>query len=116
MTYPQDSNFPDIQLLYPNSTARSEVVYAKRGASIFSKRELFEEGMRRYGKDSLVARSRPSRIRREVAKRDLAGRANGTIDPWYGCFIYDEMIDYAMNYTYPWSEYSVTRLLHCAPS
>ncbi|OJA14522.1 hypothetical protein AZE42_12633 [Rhizopogon vesiculosus] len=36
-------------------------------------------------------------------KRDLAGRANGTIDPWYGCDVYDEMLDYAINFTFPWS-------------
>lgn len=60
--------------------------------------------MSRYGTRSLVARDRPNHARRELAKRDLVGRANGTIDPWYGCFIYDEMIDYALNYTYPWSE------------
>ena len=39
------------------------------------------------------------------AKRDLSLRANGTIDPWYGCFIYDEMIDYAFNFSKPWSAY-----------
>ena len=36
-------------------------------------------------------------------KRDLSGRANGTIDPWYQCDIYDEMIDYALNFSLPWS-------------
>ena len=40
---------------------------------------------------------------RWLARRDLSGRANGTIDPWYGCFIYDEMIDYAFNFSKPWS-------------
>jgi carboxypeptidase D len=35
-------------------------------------------------------------------KRDLSGRANGTIDPWYGCDTYDEMIDYALNFSVPW--------------
>ena len=35
-------------------------------------------------------------------KRDLTGRANGTIDPWYACDIYDEMIDYALNFSLPW--------------
>ena len=34
--------------------------------------------------------------------RSLADRANGTIDPWYGCDLYDEMIDYAVNFTFPW--------------
>ncbi|KAH9832569.1 alpha beta-hydrolase [Rhodofomes roseus] len=105
LTYPQDGNFPDIQLVYPNDTGRDELVYAKKSASLYSKKELLNEGMRRYGKESLQARDRPNRVRRELAKRDLVGRANGTIDPWYGCFIYDEMIDYALNYTYPWSYY-----------
>ncbi|KAF8137719.1 Alpha/Beta hydrolase protein [Boletus edulis] len=32
----------------------------------------------------------------------LHSRANGTIDPWYQCDIYSEMIDYAINFTFPW--------------
>ena len=104
LTYPQDGNFPDLQLIYPNSTARSELVYAKKSSPMYSKRELLREGMRRYGRASLRTRDRPNHLRRELAKRDLAGRANGTIDPWYGCFIYDEMIDYALNFSLPWSE------------
>ena len=36
-------------------------------------------------------------------KRDLSGRANGTIDPWYGCFLGDELRDYALNFSLPWS-------------
>ena len=39
---------------------------------------------------------------REAWKRSLAGRANGTIDAWYGCNLFDEMIDYAVNFTFPW--------------
>ena len=38
-----------------------------------------------------------------AAKRDLSQRSNGTIDSWYGCFIYDELIDYALNFSAPWS-------------
>ncbi|PIL29186.1 hypothetical protein GSI_09235 [Ganoderma sinense ZZ0214-1] len=44
--------------------------------------------------------------RREEArsqwKRDLTGRPNGTIDPWYGCDVWQEMWDYAFNFTFPW--------------
>ena len=40
-----------------------------------------------------------------LARRDLSMRANGTIDTWYGCLIYDEMIDYALNFSAPWSEW-----------
>ncbi|KAH9930296.1 Alpha/Beta hydrolase protein [Fomitopsis serialis] len=105
LSYPQNGNFPDLQLIWPNDANRSEFVYAKKSASMYSKRGLLSEGMRRYGEASLQARDRSNRIRRELAKRDLVDRANGTIDPWYGCFLYDEMLDYALNYTYPWSQY-----------
>ncbi|KAL0948433.1 hypothetical protein HGRIS_011011 [Hohenbuehelia grisea] len=37
-------------------------------------------------------------------KRDLTGRANGTIDPWYGCDLYSEMLDYALNFSFPWTQ------------
>lgn len=42
--------------------------------------------------------------RRQAWKRDLSGRANGTIDPFYGCFLLDEVTDYAQNFSFPWSE------------
>ncbi|KIJ51875.1 hypothetical protein M422DRAFT_26559 [Sphaerobolus stellatus SS14] len=38
----------------------------------------------------------------EVWRRGLDGRAKGTIDPWYGCDTYDEMVDYALNFSAPW--------------
>ena len=47
--------------------------------------------------------------RREEArsqwKRDMTGRPNGTIDPWYGCDVWQEMWDYAFNFTFPWSTF-----------
>lgn len=41
--------------------------------------------------------------KRTQRKRDLTERANGTLDPWYGCDLFDEMWDYAFNFTFPWS-------------
>ena len=38
-------------------------------------------------------------------KRDLSGRANGTIDPWYACFLALELRDYALNFSLPWSAF-----------
>lgn len=47
-----------------------------------------------------ISLSKRERIRaREAWKRSLA---NGTIDSWYGCDLYDEMLDYAINFTFPW--------------
>lgn len=42
--------------------------------------------------------------KREQWKRDLSGRANGTIDPYYKCDLIDEVLDYALNFSAPWSE------------
>jgi hypothetical protein len=44
--------------------------------------------------------------RRELGRRSLAGRPNGTLDPYYGCSLLGEMWDYAVNYTYPWSTFA----------
>ena len=49
--------------------------------------------------------------KRQAWKRDLRGRANGTIDPWYGCFLMSEATDYALNFSMPWSELSSARSL-----
>ena len=40
-------------------------------------------------------------------KRDLSLRANGTIDPWYGCNLLDELVEYAVNFTFPWSAFFI---------
>ena len=41
-----------------------------------------------------------------MEKRDLSGRANGSIDPWYGCFLSSELSDYALNFSMPWSKHN----------
>ncbi|KAI0954566.1 hypothetical protein AcW1_006420 [Taiwanofungus camphoratus] len=106
LTYPQDSHFADIQLVYPTDSGRANQVYMQKKTkrdSAWSKRGLWAEARARYGESNVRARHRSGHLRREQAKRDLAGRANGTIDPWYGCFIYDAVVEYALNYTFPWS-------------
>lgn len=54
-------------------------------------------------KHAVIERERRKRAWKKE-KRDLSGRANGTIDTWYGCFLGDEMQDYALNFSLPWSE------------
>ena len=56
------------------------------------------------------------RERRQRAwKRDLSLRANGTVDPWYGCNLLDMLVEYAVNYTFPWSKFwsREPSLSHC---
>ncbi|KAJ7200472.1 Alpha/Beta hydrolase protein [Mycena haematopus] len=58
-----------------------------------------------HGPDALFKRSdflQRREAERQQWKRDLSGRANGTIDPFYGCFLLDELEDYAVNFTFPW--------------
>ena len=64
----------------------------------------------------MVKRTTPASLREVAAreerkrewkkeKRDLTGRANGTIDPWYGCDLQGEIEDYALNFSIPWSTF-----------
>ena len=59
----------------------------------------------------LMSAARLDKRKRELAqrewKRDMSSRFNGTIDPWYGCDLLDYVTDYALNYTYPWSNDTV---------
>ncbi|KIJ26709.1 hypothetical protein M422DRAFT_272221 [Sphaerobolus stellatus SS14] len=37
-------------------------------------------------------------------RRDLTGRTNGTIDPFFECDLFVEVLSYALNFTKPWSD------------
>ncbi|KAJ7278049.1 alpha/beta-hydrolase [Mycena rebaudengoi] len=50
----------------------------------------------------------PTLPKRELALREERRQSpNGTLDPWYGCFLFAEMTDYALNYSFPWCNSSV---------
>ncbi|RDX51221.1 alpha/beta-hydrolase [Lentinus brumalis] len=95
LTYPQNGHFPTLQFVNPSDPHRSEF------QTLAAKRQFFRKTL---SKSALAASANIKRSEDgAVAKRDLSMRANGTIDPWYGCFIYDEMIDYAFNFSAPWN-------------
>ncbi len=63
-----------------------------------------DNAARDMGRDVFSTRELEEReSRRQEWKRDLSGRANGTIDPMYGCFLAAELEDYALNFSLPWS-------------
>ncbi|KAJ7112959.1 alpha/beta-hydrolase [Mycena epipterygia] len=98
LTYPQNGHFPTLKdpsfgsSIPAGSRARTSLkaLAAQNGrfsqASRSDKREL--------------ARREESR---QLWKRNLEGRPNGTLDPFYGCFIYGELLDYATNFSFPWT-------------
>lgn len=112
LTYPQNGHFPTLNPPFPQYaderarqrlTKHSIVKQALKSNSFDRKRDLSERDL----DDETLGRLQ----RRDAWKRDLSGRANGTIDPYYQCDLYDEMIDYAVNFSIPWSKFgpSVTR-------
>ncbi|OJT09780.1 Vitellogenic carboxypeptidase [Trametes pubescens] len=103
LTYPQNGHFPTLTFVEPSNNEEPF-----RALSRFNSRTRHETRLRarsvlRNAKRSARIEQRDSVAAAAAKKRDLSGRANGTIDPWYGCDIYDEMIDYAVNFSAPWN-------------
>ena len=109
LTYPQNGKFPTLNPPF-------DVAFSKADRSRLSHRVLkskvFRQALQRNEFDdhvSLDKRDMKSTTlrrmeKRDAWKRDLAGRANGTIDPFYECDLFFEMIDYATNFSLPWSQ------------
>ena len=106
----------DLNLTYPQTggTFPPQIVTSGQIANQTAKQALFTTSSRKqYSEYAARMHSYPDMRRadalerREEArsqwKRDLTGRPNGTIDPWYGCDVWQEMWDYAFNFTIPWS-------------
>jgi len=108
LQYPQPAHFPTLKAPIPdNSTASPDKYNAKLTKKRFVREvqdRLVAKLRRRRSEGALLEHG--ARLRaRDMWKRDLAGRANGTIDPWYQCDLYSEMIEYAINFTFPWCTY-----------
>jgi len=109
LQYPQPAHFPTLNAPMPFGFTSS---FRKYDAKLTKKRFMREvqdrlvAKLRKRGSESALLEHGERLRARDMWKRDLAGRANGTIDPWYQCDLYSEMIDYALNFTFPWCTYS----------
>jgi carboxypeptidase D len=94
LTYPQEHKIPSLEF------------HSGGGALHILKRDVEErvqerhESIRSLG---ILKRDQAREEARQQWKRDLSQRMNGTIDPWYGCSLLAEAVDYAVNYTWPWN-------------
>lgn len=109
LTYPQQGGFfPTLNTFKEVSTdERLKLTSGARSTTTSWKQSIAEKYYEQLNAGNAGKRS-PIHERREekrqVWKRSLAGRANGTIDPFYGCDVFDEMTDYAVNFSFPWSK------------
>ncbi|KAJ6581885.1 Alpha/Beta hydrolase protein [Mycena capillaripes] len=99
LTYPQNGIIPTVH--FTDATDR-DVPFLQK--TKYAKRGLVAEIAQRYAELETTERDLISHQRqRGTWKRDLSLRANGTLDPWYGCALLPEFIDYALNYSAPWN-------------
>ncbi|KAI9568045.1 alpha beta-hydrolase [Boletus coccyginus] len=106
LQYPQPAHFSTVNAPIPSGSMLSSRKYdakltKKRFAGELQDRIVAK--LRRRGSEGALLEYGERHGARDMWKRDLAGRANGTIDPWYQCDLYSEMVDYAINFTFPWS-------------
>ncbi|KAJ6589260.1 alpha/beta-hydrolase [Mycena capillaripes] len=93
-TYPQNGHFPTL-----SDPSFGSSIFAARKAHKLSLKTLAKQN----GRFSSTSLDKRELARREEWKRSIAGRPNGTLDPFYGCFIYFELLDYASNFSFPWN-------------
>ncbi|KLO07454.1 alpha/beta-hydrolase [Schizopora paradoxa] len=110
----------DVNLTYPQNGIISTVPPPQTGLAsadkveaLTSRRPLLRTIVKALAESTAVKRKRDPELdrresRRREWKRDLSGRANGTIDPNYGCFLSAELEDYALNFSIPWSIFPET--------
>ncbi|KAJ7117599.1 alpha/beta-hydrolase [Mycena epipterygia] len=99
LTYPQEGIIPTVNFI---DARDRDVPFLERKK--YAKRGLVAEITQRYAELEPTERDLLARQReRGTWKRDLSLRANGTLDPWYGCALLPEFIDYALNYSAPWN-------------
>ncbi|KAJ7479829.1 alpha/beta-hydrolase [Mycena latifolia] len=99
-TYPQNGHFPTLR--DPSFGSSTQLTGKARSLSLNALAAHNGRLSQVSGSDKRELTRREEQ--RQAWKRDLAGRPNGSLDPFYGCFIYSELTDYAMNFSFPWNQ------------
>ncbi|KAK2463588.1 hypothetical protein APHAL10511_004339 [Amanita phalloides] len=96
LSYPEKQTIPPVRFTGPTQRNLPWYMSASRFRKTFALKKLQRRAETIPPHDDNETK--------QFGKRNLAGRANGTIDPWYGCVLLNEFIDYAINFTFPWNE------------
>jgi carboxypeptidase D len=106
LTYPQNGHFRTLR--DPRQREGAPARFAALNRLKKSPLTLLKAVQAKKGKSKLLPVKRREVLRREERrqewKRSIAGRPNGTLDPFYGCFLFEEMWDYAFNFSSPWTQ------------
>ncbi|THU97262.1 alpha/beta-hydrolase [Dendrothele bispora CBS 962.96] len=114
LTYPQQGIIPTLTdpfttgFVYGAVNGTTDFRQRSRSRLGYSNSLRFADRLSTTGQGRRSLHS-PREVREEAArawKRDLSARPNGTLDPFYGCFLFEEMVDYAINFTFPWSGFT----------
>jgi carboxypeptidase D len=110
LTYPQNGILPSI--VGPSSLGSAPPIGG--GMSKLQRNKMLKRTLEHVERAEEVQKREAGRHtkrniqaqrQREVLKRNLTGRPNGTIDPFYKCDTVDELLDYALNFSEPWGEF-----------
>ncbi|KAJ7143727.1 Alpha/Beta hydrolase protein [Mycena epipterygia] len=108
LTYPQNGHFPTLIDPYKRQGTSSLLAVPNRSMkSALAVLKATQTNPRVAKFKSLPLNKREfmrQEERRQSWKRSIAGRPNGTLDPYYGCFLFNEMWDYSFNFTFPWTQ------------
>ncbi|KAJ7062145.1 alpha/beta-hydrolase [Mycena amicta] len=110
-TYPQDGHFPPLidPFKHAATSGAGSALLAAKAKTVAKSQARYKSLSAAFASTTTsgTSKTRPldKRTRGQLAqwKRSLTGRPNNTLDPYYGCFLFDEMWDYAVNFTFPWT-------------
>ncbi|KAK7037693.1 hypothetical protein VNI00_010919 [Paramarasmius palmivorus] len=108
LTYPKkNGHFPSLVNVFKTTTHFDAILSLNQARKISFDLNLRATLTNQLPKRHVMLSERELALREDKRtqwKRDISGRPNGTLDPFYGCFLWEEMTDYAANFTFPWTQ------------
>ncbi len=98
LTYPQNGHFPSLNPQLPSNLDTKSIRTKKK--TLIKQALMIDAQMSKRGLEVDEVRMQ----KRDEWKREAQRRASGGIDPTYGCDLFDELIDYALQFSFPWGK------------
>ncbi|KAF8530534.1 Alpha/Beta hydrolase protein [Hysterangium stoloniferum] len=99
LTYPQEVPLPTLETALPTAEGAIDTFTNLRTSLV---KGLSTKVKKHRSYSPFSNKERKNRL--SVWKRDYTDLTSQVIDPWYRCDIWNEMIDWALNHTFPWAQ------------